>query len=70
MKIVISDMHECFKRKDEHNYEEYYIGLLVDAREPIQASAHGRGSIFVGLGLGSVASGVYVTCIDDEGYPL
>ncbi len=68
MKIVISDVHKDLKQKDTLNSEDY-IGLIVDTDSPIEVSAHGRGSVYV-LALGSMAAGVYVTCLDDEGYPL
>ncbi len=68
MKIVISDVHEDLKEEDSLN-REHYIGLIVDTNSPIEVSAHERGSVYV-LALGSMAAGVYVTCLDDEGYPL
>ncbi len=68
MKIVISDVHKDLKQKDILN-REHCIGLIVDTDSPIEASAGGRGSVYVFV-LGTMASGVYVTCLDDEGYPL
>ncbi len=68
MKIVISDVHECLKNENEYNCE-HYIGSTVDTNSPIEVSAHERGSVYV-FALGTIAPGVYVTCLDDEGYPL
>jgi len=68
MKIVISDVHRDLKINTGMNCERF-ISIDVTEFDSIIASAHERGSVCL-RSEDNFYSGVYVTCLDAEGYPL
>ena len=68
MRIVISDVVDGLKKPDSNNAENF-ISMDVTNLKRISISAHGAGSVRV-FDNGITYSGVYVTCIDNEGYPI